>query len=199
MTLFSIPKRFDTSDWYVKTAPAAEPLTLDEVKAFVKVDGSAEDSYLEGLLTAARLAMEGHLGRSLITQTLVLRLDSWPETVLTLPRPPLASIVQVRTLDESGAATVYASSNYYSITGDRSQLIIINGKVPPVNTERLYGGYEVEYTAGYGAAGTSVPQPILQAVLQWVAAVYESRIPDFSVVPSIVNATLGLPYKRIRI
>lgn len=194
-----VPKKFDTSDWYIKTGPATEPVTLEEVKAFIKVDGSVEDSFLEQCILAARKAMEGHLGRSLITQTIVLRLNSWPENVLTLPRPPLISVVQVRTLDESDAATVYASSNYYLMTGERSQLVIKWGKTPPVNTDRSYGGYEVEYTAGYGAAAANVPEAIRQAILQWIAAIYETRVPDFSTVPQIVNATLGLPYKRIRI
>lgn len=194
-----VPEKFDTSDWYVKTEPSDEPVSLDEVKAFVKVDGSSEDDLLEQFIVAARKAMEGHLGRSLLTQTIVLRLDSWPENILVLPRPPLVSIVEVRTLDEDGTETAYSSDNYYVITGDRAQLIIRTGKTPPINTSRFYGGFEVEYTAGYGTDAADVPAAIRQALLQWIATIYETRVPDFSIVPQNVQATLGLPYKRIRV
>ena len=199
MGLYPAPEEFDTSDWRVKTAPAVEPVTLSEVKEYVKLDGTAEDSHLENMIKAVRQAIEGILGRSLITQTLVLRLDSWPSEVLTLPRPPLASVVEVRTLDEDGTETVYDSTNYYVITGEKSQLVIRQGKVVPTNTDRYQGGFEVEYTAGYGTAGSDVPEAIRQGILQWIAAVYETKVPDLSNPPANITATMGLPYKRIRV
>lgn len=199
MGLFEVPEEFDASDWWVKTPPAIEPVTLQEVKNYVKLDGTSEDTYLESMITAVRLAMEGHLGRSLISQTLVLRMDSWPSDTLTLPRPPLISVVEVRTLDEDGTETVYAATNYYVILGERSELVIRQGKAIPSNVNRYKGGYEVEYTAGYGTAAADVPEAIRQAILQWIAAVYETKVPDLSNIPINVKATLGLPYQRLQI
>lgn len=199
MGLFTIPEKFDASDWRIKTEPAVEPVTLSEVKTFIKLDGTSEDAYIEDMITAVRLAMEGQLGRSLITQTLVLRLDTWPEEVLVLPRPPLVSVVEVRTLDEDGTETAYSSDNYYTIVGERAQLVIKQGASIPTNTDRYQGGFEVEYTAGYGTSSSDVPQTIRQAILQWIASVYETKVPDLSNPPANVIATLGLVDKRIHI
>lgn len=199
MGLYSIPEEFDTSNWRVKTAPAIEPVTLGEVKAYVKLDGTAEDSYLESMIKSVRLAIEGILGRSLITQTLVLQMDTWPSDVLELPRPPLISVVEVRTLDEDDTETTYASTNYYVIVGEPSQIIIRQGKVVPTNTVRYKGGFEVEYTAGYGTLASDVPEAVRQSILQWIASIYETKVPDLSNPPKNVMATLGLPYKRIRV
>lgn len=199
MGLYPIPEEFVTTDWRIKTAPAIEPVTLQEVKSFIKLDGTAEDVYLEGIITSVRQAMEGYLGRALITQTLVLRLNTWPLDKITLPRPPLLSIVEVRTLDEDGTETVYDAAYYYAIIGERSELIIRQGKALPTNTNRYQGGFEIEYTAGYGSSITDVPEAIRQAILQWIATVYETKVPDLSNPPANIRATLGLPYKRLRI
>jgi len=196
-----VPMRgFVTTDRWVKVEPSVEPVTLEKVKAFIKVDGLAEDSFLEQCIKAARKSIEGILGRSLITQTIILRLDDWPERTLTLPRPPLQSVVEVRTIDLSGNITVYPASKYYILSGDRSQLVISWGGTPPMNMLRQEGGYEVEYVAGYGSSRNHVPEPIRLAIMQWVATVYETRVPDFNEVPSMVISGLGIsPYKRIRI
>lgn len=192
------PVEFDTTDFYVKTPPAVEPVTLDEVKLFAKVDGSAEDTLLETFISAARTAIESILGRSLINQTLVLRMDEWPCNVLRLPRPPLVSIVEVRTLDEDNTATVYAAANYYTRDGDTAELVIRSGCSAPSNTTRYKGGYEVEWIAGYGDAGEDVPAGIRQAILLWVASAYENRKFDEANPPAEVAAKLSL-YRVVRI
>lgn len=198
--LYPQEEDFKTSDFWVLTPPTLEPVTLSEVKEYIKLDGKAEDKYLESIIKAVRLALEGILGRSIMTQTIMLRLDAWPSNVLNLPRPPLVSVTAIRTLDEAGAKTVYSASNYYINTGGgKAQIVIKCASSLPSNYNRAHGGYEVEYIAGYGNEISDVPETIRQAVLQWVAAVYETKVPDLSTPPANVKATLGLPDRRIRI
>lgn len=197
MGLYQETAKWDLRDFRVRTPPAIEPVTLQEAKDFAKVDGTAEDALIEGFITAARSAIEGILGRSLINQTIVLRLDEWARDVLPLPRPPLIAVTEVRTLDEDGTETVYASSNYYVIDGDRAELVLKGGVTPPENTVRARGGFEVEYVAGYGAYAEDVPQGIRNAILQWVAVMYETRVLDATKPPMEVMAYLS-PFRRIR-
>lgn len=199
-SLWPKEEEFKKSDFRVTVVPTLEPVALSEVKEFIKLDGKAEDIYLESIIKATRLALEGILGRSIMTQTLVLRMDTWPQAVLDLPRTPLASVTEIRTIDESGNETVYSSDNYYvNSGGDKAQIVIKTSTAFPTNLNRARGGFEVEYIAGYGDEIADVPETIRQAILQWVASVYETKVPDFTTPPANVKATLGLTDLRIHI
>ncbi len=186
-------------EFKVTTAPAIEPVTTAEVKLFGRIDGTYEDTLISGFITAVRDATEQYLGRSLITQSLTLTMDQWLGDVVTLPRPPLIAITVVRTVDESGTATVYDSDNYYVRTiPEPGQLVIKQGSTVPSNSDRDYGGFEIEYTAGYGASATDVPQIIRDAIKLWAVIVYENRVLDPTKMPPQVLPMLA-PYRMPRI
>jgi uncharacterized phiE125 gp8 family phage protein len=162
--------------WKVTTEPAIEPVTLDELKLFARIDGSDEDTLLEGFIKSARLLTENYLNKALIEQTITLKMDFWPDESIELPRPPLISITAVETLSESDVATVYSSSNYYTVTTSEPGLLVLkNSVVLPYNSVRYYGGYQIRYKAGYGATAASVPQAIRDSIKQWATAMYENR------------------------
>jgi len=182
--------------WKVSTAPNIEPITNDDVKLYARIDGSSEDNLIDGFIKAVRGAAEKYLGRALINQTITASMDSWPESPIDLPRPPLVAITEVRTLDESGTSTVYSSDNYYVRTNpEPGQLVIKFDKTNPCNTDRYFGGYEIEFIAGYGAAVTDVPEAIKLGMIMWVADIYENRVP-ISEPPGIVQ-TIMSPYRII--
>lgn len=66
------------ADYQLTTAPACEPLDLDTVKTHLKVDGTDEDIYIQGLISGARMYAENFLRLSLITQQWSLLLDAFP-------------------------------------------------------------------------------------------------------------------------
>ena len=181
--------------WEVTTAPSIEPVTADNVKLYARIDGSSEDTLIEGFIEAVRGATEKYLGRALINQTITVSLNQWPRSPIELPRPPLVSIEEVRTVDEDDATTTYSSDNYYVRTGDVSQLVLKFEKTEPQNTDRFFGGYEIEYISGYGTAVTDVPDAIKTGITMWVADIYENRVP-ISEPPGIVQ-TLLAPYRII--
>lgn len=175
-----IPKSLEVHGnrhWRVTTQPAIEPVTLDDVKTFARIDGTDEDDMLIGFIKAVRQLTESHLGRALISQTITLDMDWWPGIIIQLPRPPLISITSVATLDEDDAATTYSSSNYYTSTRAEPGLLILKqGVTHPYNTARDFGGYRIIYTAGYGLSATDVPQPIIESIKMWVTKCYEDRM-----------------------
>jgi uncharacterized phiE125 gp8 family phage protein len=154
-----------------------EPITAAEVRAHARIDTTAEDTYLSSRITAVRQMAEKWLGRALITQEITASLDWWPEKgVVYLPRPPLISVISIKTITEAGVKTTYAASNYYTRTDvDPGQIVIKNGCSPPINTDRYYGGYEIVYDAGYGDRAADVPQGIRDGLIEWVSYAYESR------------------------
>ena len=179
-------------NWKVTTEPESEPVTVDELKFFSRIDTTSEDTLLEGFIKAARIATENYLGRALITQTIKMTMDFWPSDVIEFKRPPLISVDKVVTLDEDDTETTYAATNYYTITESiPGKLALKQAATAPVNTERDYAGYLIQYKAGYGSA-TSVPQPIKEGIMLWAATTYASRTFDPKNPPPEARSKLDL-------
>jgi uncharacterized phiE125 gp8 family phage protein len=161
--------------WVVTTAPTSYPVTVDDVKDFARIDGNDEDSIIESFIAAVTENVELYLRRSLITRTIKLTMDQWDKSEIELPLPPLLSVLSVKTIDEDNIETVYDSSNYYCVTESIPGKIVIKKESElPINTERDYSGYIINYQAGYGNA-TAVPKSIKIAIMQWATMVYENR------------------------
>ncbi len=179
--------------WKVTTAPAIEPVTLAELITFGRLDSGVEDTMLEGFLEAARQATESYLGRALIEQSITMKMDWWPGTVVELPRPPLISITKVATLDEDDTETTYSSDNYYVITeGIPGKIILKQSVTAPQNTDRNYGGYLIEFKAGYGTMANDVPRPIREGIMLWAAAAQATRVLDSKNPPPEAKSKLDL-------
>lgn len=59
------------------TAPTVEPVSLDEAKAFARIDNTADDVLVSGLITAARQYAETYTRRQFCTATWKMSLDSF--------------------------------------------------------------------------------------------------------------------------
>ena len=189
--------RHGNRNWEVTTAPLIEPISVDEVKLFARIDGTDEDTLLQGFIKAVREAMENYLGRALIEQTIKMTMDHWPDNPVKLPMPPLISVTQIVTLDEDDTETVYSTDSYYVHTlTTPGQIVIKHGATPPTNTDRYYGGYRVDYKAGYGTSTADVPQSIREAMKLWCSIYYETRtlteIPPNEVL-SIIDRNYRIP------
>lgn len=179
-------------NWKVIAEPETEPVTVEELKYFSRIDTTTDDILIAGFIKAARVATESYLGRALITQTIKMTMDFWPSELIEFPRPPLISVDKVATLDESDAETEYSSDNYYVITeAIPGKLALKQAVTAPVNTERNYAGYLIQYKAGYGSAD-NVPQPIKEGIMLWAASVYATRTFDSKNPPPEARSKLDL-------
>lgn len=163
--------------WSVTTAPLVDPVTLDEVKAYGRIDGTEEDDILSSFIKSVIENMEGYLGRALIEQTITMYMDWWPGNIVKLPRPPLLSITSVATLDESDVATIYSSDNYYAFTAAvPGELVLKQGVTEPVQYDRDRGGYRIIYVAGYGSTASYVPSMIKDCIKEWAIVDFDNRV-----------------------
>jgi hypothetical protein len=204
----------------IKTQPAVEPVILEELKIFARVDTDVENDLLENLIVTAREFAEKYTNRAFITQTWEMAFDFWAQDVICgvccvsdcylkahcpdfseyrfvcehnrieLDKPPLQSITQVRMLDNDGNSAVVSSSSY--ITDVRAEPGVISAITVPSGTRDMKA-IEIEYVAGYGDARADVPQGIKTAIMAWAAEIYESRIPNSE--PSENIANMLHPYK----
>src|SRR5690606_13517289 len=85
------------------TAPAVEPLTLAEAKAWLRVEHDDEDDLIATLITAARAQVEAVTRRALITQHWRLVLDTWPcHGRIVVTPAPLQALLAARVFDADG-------------------------------------------------------------------------------------------------
>lgn len=179
------------------TPPAAEPVSLTEALAHLRVDAPAPDAALiTALIQAAREHVEAVTGRALVTQTIEARWDAW-EDVLTLPRAPVQSVTSVTYLDDAGAAQTLAADAY------RVDTACILARVTPAfgaawpSARSVTGAIAVRFVAGYGDAA-AVPAAIKAAMLLLIGHLYENRMAAteraLAVAPFAVDALLS-PYR----
>jgi uncharacterized phiE125 gp8 family phage protein len=183
--------------WKVTTEPTIEPVSVEDIKLFARIDGDYEDDLIQALIVAVRESTEQYLGRSLIQQTITMTLDFWPNVVIQLPRPPLISVDSVKIIDEDGVKTTYSSDNYYLNTiAEPGQLILkaTSASLPDVS-DRDFATYEIIFKAGYGTLAINVPQAIKNGIKTWVTFLYENRQPIDK--PPFAASMLFTPY-RIR-
>src|SRR4030065_1338105 len=154
----------------VKTPPTAMPVTLEEVKTFGRLESMDEDSLIEMFVKGATEAAEEYMGRAIMQQTIVMKMDFYPGFIALVPaylaasaipiplsRPPTANITEVRTLYEDNTNIgIWPLTDYYWHTGEDAKFMVRKSSIPPINTERYRGGLEIEYIAGYGSIGAGV-------------------------------------------
>lgn len=184
----------------IKTAPAVEPLSVEEVKTYLKIDGSAtsEDDYLDALIKAARAAVEKYTGRALITQTWYGYPEEFPlsdEQPLELPCPPLVSITSIIYYDYNDVATTLPAIQYYTDTAtmSRGRIFIKDAYSWPTDTLRRSMPIIVEFICGYGASSSYIPSGIVTALYQLIAYWYENRgdqTPTVGAVPPVIQYLL---------
>jgi len=182
--------------WEVTSGPAIEPVTVDEVKDFSGIEYTEHDILLEGFISATRAAAEEYTGRAFIEQTIQMKMDYWPDVILYLPCPPLMSVTKIATLDEGDVETEYDSSNYYVITqGFPGRVVLKHSVTAPQNTARDYGGFLIEFKAGYGDEAEDVPSSIRNGIKLWTAIAYATRVIDPKNPPPEARTFLDL-YRR---
>ena len=157
------------------TAPAEEPVTLEELTEFGRIPEDLEELFLESLITAARQHVESPLtGRALLTQTWDYTVDDFPAWEFCIPRPPLQSVTSITYKDSSGATVVLAGSHYVVDT------ISTPGRITPAygdawpSTRGDPNSVTVRFVAGW-ANPSLVPQNLRHAIKVIAETMYEHR------------------------
>ncbi|PWK75746.1 head-tail connector protein [Aminobacter sp. AP02] len=154
-------------------APALEPVTLVDAKAHLRISHTSEDGLLSGLIRAAREDVERTTGIALIDQTWRLVLDQWPrDNFVMLARHPVRQVLSVTVFGSEGAASVVNPAAYQLDTLSRPARIHFD-RAP--GRLRTMNGVEIDFRAGFGEAGTEVPDLLKRAMLLLVTHWYEFR------------------------
>jgi uncharacterized phiE125 gp8 family phage protein len=155
----------------ITVQPTTEPVTADEAKLHLRVDHTADDALIAGLITAAREYCEGYQGRAYITRTYAYTVAPYAGTRINLPMAPIQEVTGVTVRLEGEETETALTTDDYTLH--------LNGEfqgITPTNLPSSVETLTVTYTAGYGDAASDVPQSPKQAMLLLIGHWYENRM-----------------------
>jgi uncharacterized phiE125 gp8 family phage protein len=158
-------------------APAAEPLGLAEAKDYLRIAYEGEDALVTGLIAAARSRIEEWARVAMISRTLRVTMDDWPQRtietrVARLPVRPAGELVAVRVFDAEVEAEPL-TDRFTLAPGRAARLVWTSGAFPKPRTRA--NGIEIDYVAGFGEEAEDVAEGLRLAVKRLVAHAYHSR------------------------
>lgn len=152
--------------------PLSEPVTLDEVKAHLRVDHKGENDLLNSLIATARTFLESQTQLALMTQIWRLCLDHWPnDHCVMLHKSPVQSIDQIEQFDANGDGQIISTSEMLLDGNAHPARLYTNRQSMP---EQAINGIEITFTAGFNSA-SEVPDMLKRALLIHTAQMYEFR------------------------
>ena len=157
----------------VVTPPAADPITLSDVKEHCKTIGSLDDTALTAYLKASIGNIQDRCGVKLITQTVKLLGSCWGD-LCRLPISPLISVASVKYLDENEAEQTFSNTNYDVIIGRTPSIVLKVGKTWPAHAARP-DAIRVQGDFGFGNTGAAVPDAIKLAMYLLIGGWNENR------------------------
>lgn len=181
--------------------PVSLNLALRHIRA-LESDADLVKLYLR----AATRAVEDYTGRSLLTKTFVLNLQSWPcydgywqstrqfmpleyapmwgdgkLRGLELRRSPLVAITGVKYWDfASSAQLVFDPANYYTDTAATPGRMVFNVNAPGFTFPTLMKRPDailITFTAGYGLLESQMDPMLQMAVLMFAHQMFDNRVP----------------------
>ena len=178
--------------------PALEPLSLDEIRAYLRLETDEDDDLILNFIRAARSAVEQGARRALLAQNWRIRLPRWPrEQIVRLPISPILSIDALRCFDANGQAVVLDPTLL------RRDGVCLTFDPAKLSADGFSNGLEIDITGGFGTKPTDVPEGLRQAIRLLVShfyihraqALHEERVAHF---PPAIAAYVA-PWRAMRL
>jgi len=163
-------------NWTRTVDPVLDPLTLSEAKGQARLTHDDENGVLKSFIRASTEAAEVYLGYGLLTQTIRLTGDEWPERIW-LPRARvLQSVTSVEYYDTTGALQTLASTQYVADDTTRPASIVRAANVswPALQSTRDAWRWRVTYVVGWTSAA-QIPAGIKLGLAMYVTHLDENR------------------------
>lgn len=196
----------------VITEPTSFGVTPLDMRNFLALAAGQDVELLQSFIGAAYDAIRQYLRRSIMTETLELRMDSFPGydeareiglgqgvhtvsypwivngggSMVDLPFGPVASITSIKTYGRDNAESTFANTQYRA---DASRVYLNESATWPTDL-RSRDSVAIRYVSG----DANPPRAIILGIRQHVAAMYECR--EGCEIPAMTKAILA-PYRRV--
>lgn len=159
----------------VITAPASEPLTSGDVKAWLKISTSADDAVITMLIKAAREYVEKYLGIALLEQTVEEYFDRFPpRRFIRLSVGNVSSVTHVKYIDDNGTEVPLPDTVYEVDKHSQHARVYLKADEDWETTDSELNNVKVTYVAGYASA-SAIPSQVILAMYKFIADNYHLR------------------------
>ena len=160
--------------YQVITPASTYPVSLTEAKSHLKVDTTADDTYITSIIKAATQLSEEYTNRFFI-DTVIDQTCSDFAQLQTLFKSKVSAVAHVKYYDNDNSlqtlsATIYDTQLQY----EPSQIQLAENQSFPSITKRN-DAVVARYTVGDGSAASDVPEIIKQAILLTIGNFYQNR------------------------
>jgi uncharacterized phiE125 gp8 family phage protein len=157
------------------SGPLDEPVTVDEAKAYLRVETADDDDVIAALIAGARVHVEAQTRRALITQIWRLVRDAWPDDgrIAVLPTP-FRALTAARVYRLDGTTQSIDPSGFVADMAQAPAVLSFVSGAPP-SPGRAVAGIELDVEVGYGDTAADVPANLRHAIRLLVAHWYENR------------------------
>lgn len=157
-----------------ETEPTNEPVTLSEIKLYLKIDFTTDDDLLTALIKAVRKQIEIELGGLLIVKRNVVQKQTGGLQQIELLRSPVNSITSIIYYDSfSSTGSTITSSSYRNVNNR------LYHEDNYFKAGRSADGYVITYNAGMvndtTSSYASSPEAIKTAIKRIIAYLYDNR------------------------
>ena len=169
------PNTHTQGDLVLSTNPSTQVVSVDDIKAHLRIDTSDENSLLGVYIDAATEMAEHYCNRHFITHDYRLYFNQvesvasliYPDCTLNATRP-------INWIDTSG--NTIASLSAYIDTYSNPSIVYLNSDFTvPALKENAANVFWFDFSTGFGAAATDVPEAIKQAIKLIVSDMYYFR------------------------
>ncbi|WP_395462658.1 head-tail connector protein [Wolbachia endosymbiont of Cantharis cryptica] len=168
-----------------KSKPKSFPVTLEEVKSFLRIENDQDDKLISNLILMATDYAEWYMEKSLVKQTWQVSCEDYVPRRIYLSYGPVRVII-------SAIATISKNQEkrtlkcYFSDVGSYVELFNY------LNAIRV----DVVYEAGYD----NVPEQIKLGIMQHVSALYKNRESEvISYLFKVVKEVYYSPFRELRV
>lgn len=172
----------------VTSKPTSLIFTLDDIKNYLKIDDDIveDDNLITNLYWSAYDFFESYTNRTLLnTQYKTYRdyffYNSFSYQLQNtgyyeIKKSKLQSIDSIQYINSDGILTDVDENIYYNtFENDYSKILLNENAEFPSDIYRRYQAIEINFTAGYGSDGDSIPYDIKDCLLSMIASLYENR------------------------
>ena len=156
------------SDLYTLKTAGTVPVSLDDMKAYMKVTASADDDLITSMLSSATTWGENYTGREFRANTWTLITDGFADR-MSINRAPVASVASVKHL-VSDVLTAIADTVYYLKKNLQfAEILLKEDQLWPTDTDAREHAIEIEFVTETYRDTDAIAVAVKRHVSYWYA------------------------------
>lgn len=164
------------TNYILVTDAAVEPITLSEIKTNLKITTTDYDDILQPMIKTAVTKGEQITGRDFITKKYKTFIDYFPgdQFGIKILKSKLQAIDHIKYYKDDLLVTLNAADYYITDDADYAYIFLKSGKSFPRDIDDRAQAVQITFDAGYGDTAADVPQGIKQALIAYIAMLYNN-------------------------